>query len=110
MEFYIDPVEIRTAHTIAKIGFAIRDIQFFTSIKIAIYYFQENGEIFHHPTLPNFIDISGEEYKNWGDDDQYIIDTITSKLGVTIIPAPAPPPPSSPNNIIDENDQEYMAI
>lgn len=110
MEFYIDPVEIRTAHTIAKIGFAIRDIQFFTSIKIAIYYFQENGEIFHHPTLPNFIHISGEEYRNWGENDQYIIDTITSKLGVTIIQAPPPPPHPSPEIFTAGSDQEYMTI
>ena len=36
--------------------------------------------------------LQGQEYKNWGGDDQYIIDLIISKIPGWVNPTPTPPP------------------
>ena len=32
------------------------------------------------------ITLSGDDYSGWGDDDQYLYETLASKLGLTLLP------------------------
>lgn len=95
MDLYIQPQEVHSVDTITKISLVLRNIDFFKSISVAVYYYKDDGLLFSHPSLPSDITIDQEEYQSWGNDDQYIINQIVNKLGVTIVPPPSPPPPSS---------------
>ncbi len=56
----------------------IMSVELFNSISICASLFENNN------LLDNKIfKIEGEEYKDWGNDDTYIIDLILSKLGMT---------------------------
>lgn len=40
--------------------------------------------------------MDGEDYKNWGNDDDYVINFVCKKLGFTRKPEPSPVPPTEP--------------
>lgn len=94
MNLYIEPLEVHSVNSITKISLVFRDITFFQSIRIAVYYYNDEGILISHPSLPDDITIDQNEYQSWGADDQYIINQIISKLGVTVIPPPPTPPPT----------------
>jgi hypothetical protein len=96
MDLYVEPFEVHSVDTISKISLVLRSMDFFNSVQIAVYYYKDSGELFSHPSLPNSITIDQQEYQSWGADDQYIIDQIVSKLGVTVVPPPPTPPPNTP--------------
>jgi hypothetical protein len=58
-------------------------------VRVVIYSTDNIGDSSYIDT--KFIDIEGDEYKNWGSDDQYLIDLVLKKLGIerlqeTIVP------------------------
>jgi hypothetical protein len=66
------------SNTINNIKIRIMSVELFNSISICASLFENNN------LLDNKIfKIEGEEYKDWGNDDTYIIDLILSKLGMT---------------------------
>ena len=57
-----------------------------TDSSCSLYYlfYSEKGEIIDQGQLP----LSEEEYNNWGQSNEYLIDLACEKLGVVKIPAP----------------------
>lgn len=61
-----------------KIRINIAEIVFNKSAKFNIYYQLENDDI----VKTELVNIENEEYKNWNNNDDYIIELVLSKLGL----------------------------
>ncbi len=74
--FIIEPLTITTTKTITKFNINYITVNLFDSVNINVVLFDENN-------LPcdtkNYI-MNGDEYKLWGDDDNYIVEWIKSKI------------------------------
>ncbi len=70
------PIEITKTFNIATFNNSIIDVTLFKSAIIALRFVDEYGTV-QKQTEYEFI---GEEYDNWKDDDQYILDLIISKI------------------------------
>ncbi len=74
--FIIEPLTITTTKTITKFNINYITVNLFDSVNINVVLFDENN-------MPcdtkNYL-MNGDEYKLWGDDDNYIVDWIKSKL------------------------------
>ena len=68
--------EIISKQTITSFNYRVTDIILFKSATIQIAFHDENDFCIK---VTQYI-VEGEEYANWKDDDQYIIDLITSKI------------------------------
>lgn len=88
MEISIDELNIPQEPLIAKkISIKIGDIKFSESATFFVYFYNttEITSLFNESNIikTQVVVIEGDEYKNWKDDDQYIIDLICNKLGIT---------------------------
>ncbi len=65
-------------NTINKVQIRVMNVELFTSVSVA-------ASLFHNDSLIDnkFFKIEGEEYSNWGNSDQYIINLVLTKLGLT---------------------------
>ena len=70
------PLEITKTYKIVSFFYSINSVVLFRSAKITISFIDEFG--INHRQIDYIIE--GEEYAGWKDDDQYIIDLITSKI------------------------------
>lgn len=61
---------------IVKFRYTILDIQLFTSIRVAVYLYNERDSLIE---ATQFV-IQGQEYSNWGQDDKYIVNLIKQKI------------------------------
>ncbi len=80
----IEPFEYVKRMT--AISMTIKVIQFvlFTSVVIHVTLFDEDGMI----VLSKNIEISGDDYLSWSNDDTYIYNYVAAKLGVVIQSVP----------------------
>jgi len=53
-------------------------LSLFNSISLGVSLFADNVLVEN-----KMIDVTGEDYTNWGNDDQYIVDFVLTKLGLT---------------------------
>ena len=73
--------------TVKRIQIKCCDIEFNKSAKFIVFYFKSKNEIEMDLFKSEMITIEGEEYLNWNNDDNYIIDLICQKLNIEkIIP------------------------
>ena len=70
------PIEIKKTFNIAAFNYSIIDVILFQSATIILRFLDEFGIIQKQTEYK----VIGEEYDNWKDDDQYIIDLIVSKI------------------------------
>jgi hypothetical protein len=70
------PIEITKTYKIVSFRYEINYVVLFRSAKITISFIDEFG--INHRQIDYIL--QGEEYAGWKDDDQYIIDLITSKI------------------------------
>ena len=85
MELSIQDLNIPQEPLIAKkIAIKITDVKFGESATFIVYFYKTN-ETNNETNIIKMqvVIIEGDEYKGWKDDDQYIIDLICSKLGIT---------------------------
>ena len=89
-QIFIEPSTQTVTNIITSFTANVTNIQLFVSANISVNLF--NAE----PRLINTVDLPlvGEDYENWANDDQYIIDYVATKLGFVI----APEPPINPIN------------
>lgn len=71
-----NPIEITKTYKIVSFRYEINYVVLFRSAKITINLIDEMGV--GHRQIDYILE--GEEYTNWKDDDQYIIDLIVSKI------------------------------
>jgi len=86
MEISIEDLNIPQEPLIAKkIVIKIGEIKFGESATFFVYFYNTTEITFNESNIINMqvLIIEGDEYRGWKDDDQYIIDLICTKLGIT---------------------------
>ena len=78
----IVPKDIVTTKTIKSIKIEQGEVILGSSVKFPVRFFDGNDNLLE----VKFITISGDEYKNWGNDDSYIYDRVMSNLEVREAP------------------------
>jgi hypothetical protein len=78
-------VPVETTQTVISNRMTIRvlNLIFGSSIEVIASIVQANGTV----TQNNHLVISGEEYANWGENDEYMVNLIATKIGVTLVPS-----------------------
>lgn len=65
-------------NTITKVQIRVMNVELFTSVSVVASLF-ENDKILDN----KYFKIEGEEYNNWGNSDQYLVNLVLTKLGLT---------------------------
>ena len=76
----IEPFEYVKRMTATSMSIKVIQFVLFTSVIIHATLFDEDGVI----VLSTNIEISGDDYFSWSNDDNYIYDYVAAKLGVVI--------------------------
>lgn len=67
------------APVVSKIEMEVMEMVLDSHVTMVVHYLNANGN-----SLDNkIVKIEGEEYNAWGDDDNYIINLVLTKLGLT---------------------------
>ena len=82
----IIPFNRTTTTTITSFGIDNIDIRVFSSATIRVNLYNLAGQLID---IANVI-LSGDDYANWGSDDQYIINYVVNALGFQLPPTPEP--------------------
>ena len=77
----IVPQEQITTKVVSSFDIQSIDLILFNSARIRVALLDENANLLDI----NFLTMEGEDYANWGSDDNYIINYVATKLGFTII-------------------------
>jgi hypothetical protein len=68
-----------TTNTANKVELRVSNLQIGSSVDVTLLIKDLNGNIFKVENAH----IEGEEYNNWGNDDQYLVNLCLSKVGLT---------------------------
>jgi hypothetical protein len=86
----IEPSVITEVKTITDFKLSTQDLVLFTSVTFRVELLNNAGNLIDL----KYVVISGDDYKNWNNDDQYIINKVAEKLGFILKPSdPAPADP-----------------
>ena len=77
----LTPVEIVTTNTVSGIKIRILRIEIFSSATLMVEILNQSGNAIKH----EMIEVGGDDYKNWSNDDNYLYDFVANKLGYNII-------------------------
>lgn len=80
--YNIVPVESTQTVISNRMTIRVLNLIFGTSIEVIASIVQDNGSV----TQNYHFVISGEEYSNWGTNDEYMVNLIATKAGVTLLP------------------------
>jgi hypothetical protein len=75
----VNPKDFIVVNTANKVEFRVSNLQIGISVDITLLIKDLNGNIFKVENVK----IEGEEYDNWGTDDQYLVNLVLSKVGLT---------------------------
>ena len=90
----IVPFDKTTVTTITSFSIEVTDVVLFTSVRLRVNLFDANGR----RVDCNFLMVEGEDYVAWGNDDQYIVNFVSTKLGF-VLPAPVDVPIDVPVDV-----------
>ena len=65
-------------NTINRVQIRVMNVELFTSVNVSVSLFNNESIIDN-----KFFKIEGDEYNNWGNSDQYLVNLILTKLGLT---------------------------
>ena len=77
----LTPVEIVTTNTVSGIKINIIRMEIFTSATLMVEILNQTGNIIRN----EIIELNGDDYNNWSNDDNYLYDFVSNKLGYNII-------------------------
>ena len=97
----IEPLEIVTIKHRHSFSINIIDMKIFKSVMLSVEFFDENGNRLDSGRL----NLTGDDYSNWGADDNYLVNYVAAKYGMQIketvesvtdpdLPAPVPDMPA----------------
>lgn len=84
----IEPLEIVTVKHKHSFIVHIIDVRIFESVMLSVDFFDENGNCVDRTRLH----LTGDDYSNWGTDDNYLVNYVTEKYGLTVKAPVAPEP------------------
>lgn len=76
----IEPLEVVTIKHKHSFSIHIIDMRIFNSVTISVEFFDENGNYVERARLQ----LTGDDYSNWGADDNYLINYVAAKYGMQI--------------------------
>ena len=76
----INSYEKVTTHVINSFSVSVLDVVLFVSVTLNVFLKDANGVIVNCSQLT----LTGTDYTNWGGDDNYILNYVSSKLGFTV--------------------------
>lgn len=77
----IDPIIQTTVQTLIKINIEIVSVDLFKSCSIRVGLYNDKGFL----VMNKLIVMDGDDYKNWSNDDNYIIEFVKKKIATDII-------------------------
>lgn len=80
MSIAIEPSTVTEVKTITNFKVNIYSLQLFQSVTIQVHLFGENDELISI----QYVGLTGDDYNGWNNDDNYIINKVAEKLGLTI--------------------------
>ena len=80
----VEPKDFVTVNVAHSVEMRITNLQIGVSVDVTCLIKNQNGNIFK---VEN-VNLSGEEYNNWGNSDVYLVSSVLSKLDLTSIPNP----------------------
>lgn len=83
MELSVTDTEFTKTTIINKISIDVLSIKLFESITFVVNYYNTDGVIIYDPSLIRTVEISNDEYRQWGEDDNYIVNLIKQKINMT---------------------------
>lgn len=96
---FIEPSTQTVTNIITSFIATVTNIQLFTSANISVNLYNADPQLIKTVDLP----LVGTDYDNWANNDQYIIDYVTTKLGFVVAPNP-PEPPVDPVDPVNPED------
>ncbi len=78
----IEPLEIVNIRRKTSFSISVISIRLFHSVTLAVNFFDENNVYVDRTDVT----VSGEDYANWGADDNYLINYVINKIGVQVKP------------------------
>lgn len=79
----VEPSVITEVKTITNFRLSTQDLQLFTSVTFRVELLSDVGNLIDL----KYVVISGDDYKNWNNDDNYIINKVAEKLGLILKPS-----------------------
>ena len=73
--------EVVTTQTISQVEILEGNIQLGQSVRFPVRLLDSNSNLLNI----EFVEVSGDDYSNWGTDDSYINNLILTKLGLTAL-------------------------
>ena len=77
----IVPAETTITNTVVRFEVFINDLVLNTSASFKVWLYDVQGKLFE----VKLITMIGEDYTNWGNDDQYVLQFVASQLGFTLL-------------------------
>lgn len=77
----IQPFDCTDVKTATSFRVEIQELILFEHVNVRVELLNDNGHIVHI----KYVLIDGDDYKNWNNDDSYIIQKVAEKLGLHII-------------------------
>jgi hypothetical protein len=87
-----EPVVMTVNYNIVSFYYHFVNLSLFNGANVRISLYDDKGVVQKEVAYI----IQGDEYKNWGGDDQYIVDLIIDKIPGWVNPPPTPTPDPTP--------------
>jgi hypothetical protein len=78
---YIEPVDKTITQTIVRFSLDIIELILNTSATFRVLCYDANNKLIDS----KFVSLEGTDYSNWGNDDQYIVQFVSSQLGFILV-------------------------
>ena len=83
------PVEVVTTDIVTTLNIDVIRLEIFKCATLSVSVITSTGKLLHRQCL----DLAGDDYKNWANDDNYLYTYVASKLGYTLQPKTVVPDP-----------------
>ena len=77
-DIQVEPSVITEVKTITNLRVSIQELQLFCNVFVRAELLNRDGNVVD----VRYVLIDGDDYKNWNNNDQYLIDKVAEKLGL----------------------------
>ena len=92
----VEPKDIVTTESCSSVSISITGMEFGKSASFNVILFNSAGRLIRVERM----EVSGDDYNAWTNDDSYIVSFILAKYGLTPSTPPPPPPPSQDADLL----------